>query len=79
MDWVARQSMAARTVRLQPDLLMATQRQATCGGLVHAIDLCGRGRMAEQGIRWRHDFDGAVTDAKTQKRDVLVDFSAAPM
>jgi hypothetical protein len=35
--------------------------------------------MAEQEIRWRHDFDGAVADAKTQKRDVLLDFSAAPM
>jgi hypothetical protein len=34
---------------------------------------------AEKGIRWRHDFDAALTDAKSQSRDVLLDFSAAPM
>jgi hypothetical protein len=35
--------------------------------------------MADHEIRWRHDFDQALTDAKGQKRDVLLDFSAAPM
>jgi len=34
---------------------------------------------AEKGIRWRHDFDAALNDAKSQPRDVLLDFSAAPM
>jgi hypothetical protein len=34
---------------------------------------------AEKSIQWRHDFDAALTDAKSQSRDVLVDFSAAPM
>jgi hypothetical protein len=33
----------------------------------------------ETGIQWRHDFDAALTDAKSQSRDVLLDFSAAPM
>lgn len=30
-------------------------------------------------ITWRHDFDRAVQDARTQKKHVLLDFSAAPM
>jgi hypothetical protein len=34
---------------------------------------------AETGIQWRHDFDAALADAKSQARDVLLDFSAAPM
>lgn len=34
---------------------------------------------AEHAIQWRHDFDSALNDAKSQSRDVLVDFSAAPM
>jgi hypothetical protein len=33
----------------------------------------------EKGIQWRHDFDAALAAAKAQSRDVLVDFSAAPM
>ena len=33
----------------------------------------------EKGIQWRHDFDAALADAKSQSRDVLADFSAAPM
>ena len=35
--------------------------------------------MAEQDIRWRHDFEGALADARTQSRAVLLDFTAAPM
>jgi hypothetical protein len=30
-------------------------------------------------IQWRHDVDQALKDAKTQKKPVLLDFSAAPM
>jgi len=30
-------------------------------------------------INWRHDVDQAMKDAKTQKKPVLLDFSAAPM
>jgi hypothetical protein len=33
----------------------------------------------EKGIQWRQDFEAALVDAKSQSRDVLVDFSAAPM
>jgi hypothetical protein len=35
--------------------------------------------MAENQIVWRHDVDKAFADAKAQSRDVLLDFSAAPM
>jgi hypothetical protein len=34
---------------------------------------------AEKEIQWRHDFDAALADAKSQSREVLLDFSAAPM
>jgi hypothetical protein len=30
-------------------------------------------------IAWRHDFDRALQDARSQKKYVLIDFSAAPM
>jgi hypothetical protein len=30
-------------------------------------------------IAWRHDFDRALQDARSQNKRVLVDFSAAPM
>ena len=30
-------------------------------------------------IQWRHDVDQVLKDAKTQKKPVLLDFSAAPM
>jgi hypothetical protein len=30
-------------------------------------------------IAWRHDFDRALQDARSQKKYVLLDFSAAPM
>ena len=30
-------------------------------------------------INWTHDIDQALADARTQKRPVLLDFSAAPM
>ena len=30
-------------------------------------------------INWRHDVDAAFADAKSQKKPVLVDFTAAPM
>ncbi len=29
-------------------------------------------------IQWRHDYDKVFTDARSQKRPVLLDFSAAP-
>ena len=32
-----------------------------------------------QAISWRHDYDGALQDAKRQGKLVLLDFSAAPM
>ena len=31
------------------------------------------------GIKWRHDIDRVLNEAKEQKRPVLLDFSAAPM
>jgi thiol:disulfide interchange protein len=30
-------------------------------------------------IKWRHDVDQALADAKAQRKPVLVDFTAAPM
>jgi hypothetical protein len=30
-------------------------------------------------IQWRNDVDRVLNDAQTQKRPVLLDFSAAPM
>jgi hypothetical protein len=30
-------------------------------------------------ITWRHDFDRALQDARSQKKQLLLDFSAAPM
>jgi hypothetical protein len=30
-------------------------------------------------IAWRHDFDRALQEARSQKKYVLLDFSAAPM
>jgi hypothetical protein len=30
-------------------------------------------------IDWRHDYDAVFNDARTQRRPVLLDFSAAPM
>jgi hypothetical protein len=30
-------------------------------------------------IKWRHDIDQVLTDAHTQRKPVLLDFSAAPM
>jgi hypothetical protein len=35
--------------------------------------------MAGKDIAWRRDFDAALADAKTQSRDILLDFTAAPM
>ena len=39
-------------------------------------------RVGEGGnmeIKWRHDIDQVLSDAKTQRKPVLLDFSAAPM
>jgi len=33
--------------------------------------------MAE--ISWRHDVDAALADAKSASRELLLDFTAAPM
>jgi hypothetical protein len=30
-------------------------------------------------IKWRHDVDQALGEAKSQRKPVLVDFTAAPM
>jgi hypothetical protein len=30
-------------------------------------------------IQWRHDVDQVLKDARTQRKPVLLDFSAAPM
>ncbi len=30
-------------------------------------------------IKWRHDIDQVLSDARTQRKPVLLDFSAAPM
>ena len=30
-------------------------------------------------INWRHDIDQVLKDAKTERKPVLLDFSAAPM
>lgn len=30
-------------------------------------------------INWRHDVDVVLTEAKAERRPVLLDFSAAPM
>ena len=35
--------------------------------------------MAEQDIRWTHDVEAALGEARTQSRSVLLDFTAAPM
>jgi hypothetical protein len=35
--------------------------------------------MADELISWRHDFDTALSDAAAAHRDVLLDFTAAPM
>jgi hypothetical protein len=35
--------------------------------------------MEQAEINWRHDFDSAVTTARSSNRHVLLDFSAAPM
>jgi hypothetical protein len=34
---------------------------------------------AVERIHWRHDFDRALNDAQTQHKNVLLDFTAAPM
>jgi hypothetical protein len=35
--------------------------------------------MADELIPWRHDFDTALSDAAAGNRDLLLDFTAAPM
>jgi len=35
--------------------------------------------IAKQEIQWTHDADAALADAKSQSREVLLDFTAAPM
>jgi hypothetical protein len=30
-------------------------------------------------IKWRHDIDQVLKDAQTERKPVLLDFSAAPM
>ena len=30
-------------------------------------------------IKWRHDFDRALEEARSRQQHVLLDFSAAPM
>jgi hypothetical protein len=30
-------------------------------------------------IKWRHDLEAAIEEARQQQRHVLLDFSAAPM
>lgn len=35
-------------------------------------------RTTTQGIDWQHDVDAALESARTQRRPVLIDFSAAP-
>ena len=35
--------------------------------------------MAEKEIRWTHDVDAAVAGARSRSREVLLDFTAAPM
>jgi hypothetical protein len=35
--------------------------------------------MAEKEIRWSHDAEGGLGEAKSQSRDLLLDFTAAPM
>jgi hypothetical protein len=30
-------------------------------------------------INWRHDVEQVLTDARTQRKPVLLDFTAAPM
>ena len=36
-------------------------------------------RSYPMNIDWRHDIDRVLADAKAQNRNVLLDFSAAPM
>jgi hypothetical protein len=36
-------------------------------------------KTARSEITWRHDFDGALAEAKRAGKAVLLDFSAAPM
>ena len=35
--------------------------------------------IASSSITWSHDFDSALTGARQAKRDILLDFTAAPM
>jgi len=35
--------------------------------------------MAAREIPWRHDFEAALADGKAQSRELLLDFTAAPM
>ena len=35
--------------------------------------------MADELISWRHDFDKALSDTAASSRDLLLDFTAAPM
>jgi hypothetical protein len=35
--------------------------------------------MADELITWRHDFENALSEAATNNRLLLVDFTAAPM
>jgi hypothetical protein len=36
-------------------------------------------RIGSMNIVWRNDFDAALADALSQRKEVLLDFSAAPM
>jgi hypothetical protein len=35
--------------------------------------------VQQDSIKWGHDVDAAVTEARQEQRHVLLDFSAAPM
>jgi hypothetical protein len=35
--------------------------------------------MADDRISWRHDFDNALSEAASNDRVLLIDFTAAPM
>jgi hypothetical protein len=53
---------------LDPTALCGTRHEGYFGG-----------RMTKMEIKFRHDVDNVLKEAKKQNKPVLLDFSAAPM
>ena len=59
---------AGATTGLDPTALCGTRHEGYFGG-----------RMTKMEIKFRHDVDNVLKEAKKQNKPVLLDFSAAPM